>query len=103
MPIGTRKANAHAHPGRIVLESQQPRRTRNQIEEDTSRAKAAAVAERVEKEANRLSVLSAIAEIENTIEKNKEQVRVHTTRPDLHPNRKQLRNTMSKGPASRKE
>jgi hypothetical protein len=82
-----------------VLESQRARRTKKQVEEDKSRAKAAAI----EKEANQLSVLSTIAELEDTIEKNEEQVRVHTNRPDLHPTRKPLRNTMSEGPDSHKE
>ena len=103
MPIGTHKANMHAHSSHIVLESQQLRCIRNQIEEDTSWAKAAAIAERVEKEANYLSVLSATAEIEDTIEKNEEQVHMHTTRPDLYPNCKQLRNMISMGSASCKE
>ena len=99
MPISTRKTNVSAHPGHIVLESQRARRTKKQVEEDNSRAKAAAI----EKEANRLSVLSTIAELEDTIEQNEEQVRVHTNRPDLRPSRKPLRNTMSEGPSSRKE
>lgn len=82
-----------------MLENQQARHTKKQIEEDNSRAKAAAV----QKEANRLSVLSTIAELEDTIEQNEVQVRTHTNRPDLQPGRKPLRNTMSEGPASHKE
>jgi hypothetical protein len=82
-----------------VLESQQARCTKKQVKEDKSWAKAAAI----EKEANRLSVLSTIAELEDTIEKNEEQVRMHTNRPDLCPTHKPLRNTMSEGPDSHKE
>ena len=80
MPITTRKSNANVHPGRIVLGNQkQPRRSRKQIEEDAARAKAAAVA-RAEEEVvcNR-----RIAEVEDAIELNEEQVRIHTNRPDL--------------------
>jgi hypothetical protein len=103
MPISTRKTNADVHPGRIVLENQQSRRTKRQVEEDNMRAKAAAIVEREEKEANHLSVLTTIAEIEDTIEKTEAQLRMNTTRPDLHPNRKQPKNTMSKGAAHHKE
>jgi hypothetical protein len=100
MPISTRKSNADAHPGRIVLDSQSTRRTKKQVEEDSHRAKVAAIAEREETEATRRSVMATIAEIEDTIEENEEQVRTSTTRPDLHPNRKQPKTMMSAGPAS---
>ena len=82
-----------------MLESQWARRTKKQVEEDNSWAKAAAI----EKEVNQLLVLSTIAELEDTIEQNEEQVHVHTNRPDLRPSRKPLRNTMLEGPASHKE
>ena len=87
MPISTRKANANAHPGRIILETQQSRRTKKQVEEDTSRAREAAIAEREEKEVNRRTVLATIADMEDTIEQSEFQLRNHTTRPDLHPDR----------------
>jgi len=66
-------------------------------------AKAAAIAEREENEANHCLVLTTIAEIEDTIEKTKEQLRMNSTRPDLHPNRKQLRNMKLDSPTCCKE
>jgi negative regulator of genetic competence, sporulation and motility len=90
MPIITRKANANTHPGRILLETQQPRRSKKQVEEDTDRARAAAIAEKEEKEANRRTVLATIADMEDIIEKSELDLRNHTTRPDLqhlHPDR----------------
>jgi hypothetical protein len=103
MPISTCKTNVDIHPGRIVLESQQVRRTKRQVEEDNMRAKAAAITEREENEANHRLVLTTIAEIEDTIEETEEQLRMNSTRLDLHPNRKQPRNMKSDGPARRKE
>ena len=103
MPITTHKTNTDVHPGRIVLENQQARRTKRQVEEDTMRAKAAAIVEREEKEANHCSVLTTIAGIEDTIEKTEEQLRMNSTRPDLHPNCKQPRNMKLEGPARCKE
>lgn len=88
MPISTRKANANAHPGRIVLETQQTRRSSQQVEEDKNRARAAAIAEKEAKDANHRAVLATIAGIEDTIEKSELQIRIHATRPDLHPNHK---------------
>ena len=87
------------HPSCIVLKSQQARCIKKEVKEDNSWAKAAAI----EKEVNQLSVLSTIAELEDTIEQNEEQVCVHTNRPDLYPSCKPLRNMMSEGPASHKE
>jgi hypothetical protein len=91
MPISTRKANATAHPGHIILETQQSRRTKKQVEEDASRAREAAIAEREEKEANRRTVLTTIVDMEDTIEQSELQVCIHTTRPDLHPDREPSR------------
>lgn len=88
MPISTRKANTNTHPSHIVLETQQPRRTKKQVDKDASRAKAAAIAEREEKEVNRCTVLATIADMEDTIKNSKLQLRIHTIRPDLHPDHK---------------
>jgi hypothetical protein len=79
MPIRTRKSNAGVHPGRIVLGNQRPRRTRQQIEEDDARKKAATIARREEEEGRNRH----IAEVEDAIELNEEQVRIHAIRPDL--------------------
>ena len=103
MPISTCKTNADVHPGHIVLESQQARHTKRQVEEDNMRAKAAAIAEREVNEANHRLVLTTIVEIEDTIEETEEQLCMNSTRPDLHPNRKQPRNMKSDVPARHKE
>jgi hypothetical protein len=103
MPISTRKTNVDAHPSRIVLDSQSTRRTKRQIEDDRNRAEEAAIVEREETEANRRSVIATIAEIEDAIQENKEQLLVNTTRPDLRPSRAPPNNMMSGGPAGRKE
>ena len=79
MPISTRKSNANVHPGCIVLGNQKPRRSRKQIKEDAAHAKAAAVARAEEEEGRN----RRIAEVEDAIELNEEQVRIHTNRPDL--------------------
>jgi len=102
MPISTRKTNADAHPGRIVLDSQSTRRTKRQIEDDRNRAEEAAIMEREETEANHRSVITTIAEIEDAIQENKEQLLMNTTRPDLRPSRPWPKNMMSGGPAGRK-
>ena len=66
-------------------------------------AKAAAIVEREEKEVNYCLVLASIVEIEVTIEKSEKQLCINSTRPDLHPNCKQLRNMKSDIPAYCKE
>lgn len=63
-----------------MLENSRTRRTRKQIEEDNARANAAAIAEREEQESHN----KRIAELEDKIERNEEQVRMHANRPDLH-------------------
>lgn len=80
MAIGTRKSNAEAHPGRILLESQPSRRTKQQIESDVSKAKAEAEAEAERQRA----VLIRIAELEHSAEQEEQAVRMHANRPDLH-------------------
>ena len=84
MPISTRKANVNAHPSYIILETQQSRHTKKQVEEDTSWAREAAIAEREENEANCCTVLATIADMEDTIEQSEFPLHNHTTRPNLH-------------------
>jgi hypothetical protein len=79
MPITTRKSNAVAHPGRIVLESQTSRRTRQQIDEDTANAKAIATAAAEKQHA----VFTRIAELEHSVELDEQANRMHSRRPDL--------------------
>ena len=79
MPITTRKSNADAHPGRVLLENQRVRRTRAQIEGDIASATVAAIAASEEEVTRHRS----IAEVEDAIERNEEQLRLHASRPDL--------------------
>ena len=57
MPVCTRKANAPAHPGRIVLDNQA--------------------------EAVRRAILARIAQLEESIEDEDTATRIHSERPDL--------------------
>jgi len=82
MPVSTRKTNAEAHPGRIVLVSQQPRRTKRQIKEDDARLKA--TKDRVD--ALRRGDLDRLAQMEDTMEEEEEARRLHAARPDLRRN-----------------
>lgn len=77
--MSTRKSNADAHPGRVVLDSQTVRRTRKEIQEDEARKAEAATAQREEEESHN----KRIAEVEDAIERNEEQLRTHASRPDL--------------------
>jgi len=79
MPMNTYKSNATAHPGHIVLENQTLRWTKKQIQMDNARAEKAALAERDAEEACNKS----IAEVEDGIEMNKVDIRIHANRPDL--------------------
>jgi hypothetical protein len=82
MAIGTHKSNAEVHPGRILLESQPSRRTKQQIESDVSKAKAEAEAEA---EAERqCAVLIHIAKLKHSAEQEEQAMHMHANRPDLH-------------------
>jgi hypothetical protein len=83
MVIGTRKSNANAHPGRILLGSQQPRRTRKQIEEDKACQEAEAMAAREEELMKHNAVVARIAQLEEDEEEYEERIRSHSQRPDL--------------------
>lgn len=79
MPVGTCKSNADAHPGRIILENQRIRRTRKQMEGDIASSKAAAIAASEDKAGRH----RCIAEVEDNIGRNEEELRLHANRPDL--------------------
>ena len=79
MAVGTRKSNANVHPGQIVLESQNTRCTSKEVEADKSHAKAAAIAVRESEEARN----KYIVEVEDVIQRNEDDVQLHTNRPDL--------------------
>ena len=84
--VGTRKSNADAHPGHVVLMSQQPRRSKEKITADEASAKAKAVAIKEAAAARQRAVAARIAELEN-IENQEEKVRQQNRkRPDLRRN-----------------
>jgi hypothetical protein len=83
MPVTTRKANATAHPGHIVLSSQTTRRSRQQIESDRAQAKAAAKAAKVQANVKHHAVLTRIAELEDELEEEDTTMHLHSARPDL--------------------
>ncbi|KAI9430410.1 hypothetical protein H4582DRAFT_2086922 [Lactarius indigo] len=83
MPVSTRASNADAHPGRIIMESQQTRRPRKQIEEDEARAKAVAIATRKGVEARHREAIATIATTEDSMEQDEEDLQTHSVRPDL--------------------
>ncbi|KAI9432523.1 hypothetical protein H4582DRAFT_2061727 [Lactarius indigo] len=82
MPV-TRAANADAHPGRVLLDGKQKKRSRQQIEEDTALAKATAAATRKEAKAKHRAAITTIATTENSIEQEEKDLQAHSARPDL--------------------
>jgi len=80
MPVNTRASNTDMHPGRVVLENQILRRMKKQIQMDNAHAEKAAIAERDAEEACK----KCIAEVEDGIEVNEEDICMHANRPDLH-------------------
>jgi hypothetical protein len=78
----TRKSNAAAHPG--FLDLPQPRRTSQQVEADRAHTMAATAIAREKEQANRHAALSSIAQFEESLERDEEELRLHSNRPDLH-------------------
>ena len=83
MPMATRKSNASAHPGHIVIQSQQTKRTKQQIEEDKAKAKQAAIAKKESEAARHHAVIARIRELEDTEEVDKVNGVMHAHWPDL--------------------
>jgi hypothetical protein len=83
MVVGTRKSNADAHPGRILLASQNPRRTRKQIEEDCAHKEAEATAASEDAKRTRQAIVNRIAQLEAEEEQREEDIQTHSQRPDL--------------------
>jgi hypothetical protein len=82
MVIGTRKTNANAHPGRILLGSQLPRRTRKQIEEDKARKDAEAMAASEDAKAKHDAIVMRIAQLEAEQGQQEDNIQRHSQRPD---------------------
>ncbi len=85
MPVTTRKANADVHPGRVITEGQQPRRSKKQIEDDNARVRAAAHASREEAAAKYRAAVERIALLEDAVAIAEKDAWTHAHRPDLRP------------------
>ncbi|KAI9455129.1 hypothetical protein F5148DRAFT_1377533 [Russula earlei] len=83
--VTTRKANALAHPGHVVLQNKHTRRTQKQVQEDN----AATLARREDEEENRRSVLNRVAQLEDLIELEEQTLHAHSSRPDLCVSKRQ--------------
>jgi hypothetical protein len=82
MPVITCTTNADSHPG-LIDQNQQTRRTRQQIEEDNTRAKSAAKNTRKKAERSHQESITSIAMMEDAIEWEEQDVQRYTMRPDL--------------------
>jgi len=78
--VTTRSRNANVHPGQILLDNKQARRSTKQVKEARRHAKAA----KVQEEARRLAVPGRIAQLEDEIETEEQARREYSMRPDLH-------------------
>lgn len=75
MGVMTHPSNATAHPGRVLLESQQTQRTQKQVQE----AKAAKNQEGL----RHLTIPGHVAQLEDKLETEEQAQREHSMRPDL--------------------
>jgi len=78
--VTTRSRNANVHPGQILLDNKQARRSTKQVKEARCHAKAA----KVQEEARCLAVPGHIAQLEDKIETEEQAQCEHSIRPDLH-------------------
>ncbi|KAI0295050.1 hypothetical protein B0F90DRAFT_1670270 [Multifurca ochricompacta] len=85
MPITTRKANSKAHPGHIIINSQQKRRTARQVAEDKAKSKEEEATAREIEATQHRAVVNRIANIEDRIQLAELSVQKHAARPDLAP------------------
>ena len=79
----TRKANANTHPGDVVLNARRSKRTTKEVEDEKAQAKAKAIAVKQEAAAKNHAVLSTIAALTATVERQEAEIRAHSNRPDL--------------------
>jgi len=82
MVVDTRKSNATKHPGNLLMASKQQRQTKAQIEKDETRTKAAAIAAKEDAIAKHQAILKRVADIEESIGRDKEAIRAYANRPD---------------------
>ena len=81
--VTTREANANAHPGAVVRRAQRSRRTREEIEKEKADAKAKSIAAKQEAAAKHRAVISTIAALKSSVEREEEAIRANSNRPDL--------------------
>ena len=74
MVVGTRKSNATKHPGKLLTDSKQRRRSKAQIEEDETRTKAAAAAAKEEEDTRHRAILTSVIDIEDSMERHEEAI-----------------------------
>ncbi len=83
MPVTTCKTNAEVHPGCVLIESQQPRRTKKQIKEDDIRASTAAQDREAKATAKLHAVAECIAYLEDMVALAEMDSWTQVQRPDL--------------------
>ncbi len=92
--MSTRKKNAQTHPGRIILDAQRKRRTRNDIEEDEACSQAKAIALEDNAAAKNCAVMERITELEETAKQEDRMVQRFCIRPDQAQGIMQERHTI---------
>ncbi|KAI0303557.1 hypothetical protein B0F90DRAFT_1667002 [Multifurca ochricompacta] len=85
MLITTRKANAKAHPGHIIVNSQQKCCTSRQVAEDKAKSKGEEATAREMEATQHRAVVNRIANIEDRIQLAEFSAQKHAARPDLAP------------------
>lgn len=84
MPAVTHGSNANTHPGDVVLNARRAKRTTKEVEDKKAQAKAKATAAKQEGAAKRRAIISTIAALKATVERQEAAIRAYTNRPDLH-------------------
>jgi hypothetical protein len=83
MPVVTRESNANAHPGHVVQRVQRKKRTKQEIADDNAKAKAKAIAAKEEAERKQQAIISTIAGLRASVEREEEAIQACAHRPDL--------------------
>ena len=84
MPAVTCEANANTHPGDVVLNARRSKHTPKEVEDDKAWAKAKRIAAKQEAAAKHRAIISTIAALKATVERQEAEIRAHANRPDLH-------------------
>lgn len=82
------RANANIHPGKVINDAKQPRRTPDQIQKDKDEAAAAKLAAARNKEAHEASTLKRIASMEDQVHQEEADYTRYAMRPDLRAAKK---------------